>query len=163
MKQPESGIVSPKAQYGISIIWHCNRVLKRRLQIVPLQHATLIQVQGVLQVHPLDVRVRRSTHAKDIEGCTMQMEGMTDVDLLHFINENHLNNCIQWNVNFVRALTILATVRWPVVPIAVILLRDVLVLGQHRRGRSYVRDLVDEGYQVVCIRGDYRMNQINAG
>lgn len=56
------------------------------------------------------------------------MKWVAYVNLLNLIDQNDLNDCIEWYVNLVGTLTVLATVSGSIVSVAVELLWYVLVL-----------------------------------
>lgn len=89
----------------------------------------------MLQVNLLDVGVRGPAHSDDVEGVSVQVERMAEVCLLDLIDEDHLDNGVQWDIDGVRAHTVLGTVRWTIVTVAELLRRYVLDLGQQRGRR----------------------------
>jgi hypothetical protein len=74
-------------------------------------------------------------HTDNIETVAVQMEWMTQVRLLYFINQNDFDDGIQWNIHFVGAHTVGSAVGRSVVSVAELLWIDVVVLREERRGR----------------------------
>lgn len=82
--------------------------------------------------------------------------------VLTFVYEDYFNDGVQRDVNGVRAHAVLGAVWRAIVSVAELFWRYVLDLGQQRGWRWYVRDLVDERYQMVSTRSDWK-NQIKLG
>lgn len=158
MEQPNTGIVSTKPQHCIAIIRHGNSVLQRWLEKATFQQATLIQLQCMLQIHTLQLHVRRTAHAQHDERGAMQMKWMTDIYLLHFIDQHNLHNSTKWYIDFVYALTILTAFGGTVVAIAKMLWWYFIVLREYCRWWWYIGDFIDQRYQVIGIRSDCNVN-----
>lgn len=144
MEQPNSRIVCTKPQHGITIIRHCHSVLQSGLEKTTLQQATPIQLQRMLQIHTLQLYVRRATHAEHNERYAMQMKRMTDVNLLHFIDQHNLDDSAQRYVHLMHALTVFTTPGGPIVAVAKIFRRYFIVLRQYGGRWRHIGDFIDQ-------------------
>lgn len=81
-------------------------------------------------------------------------EFVTNPNRLTFIDQHHLDDCIQRNVHRMRAHAIGATVRRSIVAVAELLGRNVVHLRQHRRWRRYITNFVDQRNQMITARRD---------
>lgn len=132
MEEPVARIIGTETQDHVSVVGHSNRVLQGRLCKVTMQKTSSIQVQSVLQVDFLDVGIRRTSHSDDVESVAVQMEGVTEIGLLDFVNQDNLYDGIQRDVDGVGAHAVLGAVWWTVVTVAELLWWYVLDLGQQR-------------------------------
>ena len=121
-----------------------------------MQQTTSIQVQGVLQVDLLDIRIRGSSHTDHVEGVSVQVERMTQVGLLDLVHEDDFHDGVQGDVHSVGAHAVLCAIRWSVVSIAELLRGYVFDLREKWGGRGNVRDLVNERYQKVSTSSDWK-------
>lgn len=67
------GIVSSESQNDVAVVGHGDRVLQRRSFELSVQQAPPVQVEGMLQADLFDGRIRRSSHANDIERVAVEM------------------------------------------------------------------------------------------
>lgn len=58
VEQPESWIVGTESQYDVTIVRDGNGVLERWQIVLPVEQTAPIEIERVLQVDLLDVRVR---------------------------------------------------------------------------------------------------------
>lgn len=94
VEEPISRIVGPEAQHHVAVIGHSDSVLQRWLAKVTMQQTTSIQIQSVFQIDLLDVGVRRPTHSDHVESVSVQVEGMTEIRLLYFVDEDNLHDSV---------------------------------------------------------------------
>jgi hypothetical protein len=73
---------------------------------------------------------------------------------LTFVNQHNLNNSIEWDVYFVGAHAVGATVCRPVVTITELLRWDIVDLRQRRRWWEHKGNLVDKTDDVITSRGN---------
>lgn len=128
-------VVGPKSQHNIAIVRHGEGVLQRRTFELPMEETPSVQVECVLQTDLLDCGVGRSTHSDHIERIAVKMEWMTEIVLLNLVDQNDFNDGVQWDIDFVGAHAVGATVWWPVVAIAELVGVDVVELRENRSGR----------------------------
>jgi hypothetical protein len=76
-------VIGAEPEDDVAIVGHSDRVLSRRQIELSVEKTSPIEIQGMLQVNLLYVPVWGSAHTDDIEGVTVQVEGMTQVWLLN--------------------------------------------------------------------------------
>jgi hypothetical protein len=173
VEEPETRIVRAESQHHVSVVGHCDRVLRRRQIELAMQQPLPVQVQGVLQVDLLDVLVGGPADTDHVERVPVQMERMAEIRLLHwkkprlepltgrfmhltFVDEHDFDDGVQGNVYFMGAHAVLLAALGSVVSVAELRRVYVVVLGDERRGRRHVRDLVDQTEHVVAVGGNWR-------
>lgn len=115
-----------------------------------MQETPSVQVECVLQTDLLDGCVGRSTHSDDIERIAVKMKWMTEIVLLNFIDQNDFNDGVQWNIDFVGAHAVGATIWWSIVAITELVGVDVVELRENRGWWGNVRNFINETYQMVA-------------
>lgn len=92
MEEPNAGIAGTEPQHCVTVIRHSDCVLECWFGEIALQHAQAIQIQSVFQVDLFNGIVRWTSQADNIKRRAMQMEWMTQIGLLHFVDEHDLDH-----------------------------------------------------------------------
>lgn len=83
VEQPETGVVRSESQNYVTVVRHGYRVFSRGKVELPVQKTLSVEVEGVLQVDLPHVVVRRPADTDHVEGVSVEMEGVTQIRLLH--------------------------------------------------------------------------------
>lgn len=113
-----------------------------------MQESATIQVQSVLQVNLLHVGIRGPANTYYFERVAVQVERMTQVGLLNcnltrisdllrnflgaftFVDEHHLNDGVQRDIDLVRTHAVRSTVRRAIVTVAKLFRINLIVLRE---------------------------------
>lgn len=78
---------------------------------------------------------------------------------LTLIDEHHLHDSVQWNIDLVRAHAVGSAIRWAVVSVAELLGIDLVVLREEWCRRGQVRNFIDQRNYVISGRGNCRKDR----
>lgn len=82
LSSPLTWIIGPEPEHHVAVVGHSDRILGRRQIVLTMQQTATIEIQGVLQIDLLDIRVGRSADTDNFEGVAVQVERMAQVGLL---------------------------------------------------------------------------------
>jgi hypothetical protein len=92
-------VIGTEPEDNITIVGHGNCVLSRRQVELPVEKASSVQIQGVLQVNLLHIPIWGPPHANNMESIAMKMEGMAQVWLLNCKTVLQCGEIKYWNIS----------------------------------------------------------------
>lgn len=82
VEEPETGIVCPKPQDDVTVVWNRDGILSGWQIELSVEQTLSVEIQSVFQVYLGYVAVLRSSDTDHVEGVSMEMERVTQVWLL---------------------------------------------------------------------------------